>query len=69
MNIYSTYDELPREVRYMFNELFKDPEQAHWYATDLHSPDRLYKLADSMPGREHQVIFNGESGFCYLIIR
>lgn len=69
MRIYSTFDEMPREDQFMFRQLFPDPEEAHWYAADLHSPDVLYKLADSMPGRDYKLIFHGESGCCYLIIR
>jgi hypothetical protein len=70
MKISSTFDGLPREDRYMFNELFKDPQQATWYATDLHEPDTLQKLANSMPDRGYELVQGpDDSCFYYLIIR
>jgi hypothetical protein len=70
MRITESFEKLPREDKYAFNELFLNATQADWYVTDLYTSKFLMKLAHSMSEHKCEIMGGDDwGGHWYMIVR
>lgn len=73
MQIWSSFDKLPEENKYMFRKLFSNKEYdlmlvASWFVTDIYTTKDLEKLAKSMDDYRYEITNHPDSPSTFYMV-